>query len=104
MLSAILAVEDYDGCMIAELPTRPAGVICSCYNKWVGTSACRSRASGLHQGCGEMAEWLKAHAWKACIGETLSRVRIPVSPPVTGSELDCFQLPCGDYAPRLREF
>src|SRR5215831_12447065 len=30
---------------------------------------------------GEMAEWLKAHAWKACIGETLSRVRIPLSPP-----------------------
>src|SRR6266478_5364646 len=30
-----------------------------------------------------MAEWLKAHAWKACIGETLSRVRIPVSPPDT---------------------
>src|SRR5438132_1094231 len=28
-----------------------------------------------------MAEWLKAHAWKACIGESLSRVRIPVSPP-----------------------
>src|SRR5579864_8021817 len=32
-----------------------------------------------------MAEWLKAHAWKACIGETLSRVRIPLSPPF------CFQ-------------
>ena len=31
--------------------------------------------------CGEMAEWLKAHAWKACLGETLTRVRIPVSPP-----------------------
>src|SRR5258708_3207175 len=30
---------------------------------------------------GEMAERLKAHAWKACIGETLSRVRIPLSPP-----------------------
>jgi hypothetical protein len=28
-----------------------------------------------------MAEWLKAHAWKACLGETLTRVRIPVSPP-----------------------
>src|ERR1700685_25960 len=28
-----------------------------------------------------MAEWLKAHAWKACIGETLSRFRIPLSPP-----------------------
>ena len=34
---------------------------------------------------GEMAEWLKAHAWKACIGETLSRVRIPLSPPVVKS-------------------
>jgi hypothetical protein len=29
-----------------------------------------------------MAERLKAHAWKACIGETLSRVRIPLSPPL----------------------
>ncbi len=28
---------------------------------------------------GEMAEWLKAHAWKACAGETLPRVRIPLS-------------------------
>ena len=30
-----------------------------------------------------MAEWLKAHAWKACKGETLSWVRIPFSPPVS---------------------
>ena len=30
-----------------------------------------------------MAEWLKAHAWKACKGETLSWVRIPFSPPLT---------------------
>jgi hypothetical protein len=29
-----------------------------------------------------VAEWLKAHAWNACIGETLSRVRIPLSPPL----------------------
>ena len=28
-----------------------------------------------------MAEWFKAHAWKACKGETLSWVRIPFSPP-----------------------
>ena len=28
-----------------------------------------------------MAEWLKAHAWKACLGETLTWVRIPLSPP-----------------------
>ena len=30
---------------------------------------------------GEVAERLKAHAWKACLGETLTRVRIPPSPP-----------------------
>ena len=30
---------------------------------------------------GEMAEWLKAHAWKACLEETLTWVRIPLSPP-----------------------
>src|SRR5437660_6994150 len=30
---------------------------------------------------GAVAEWLKAHAWKACLGETLTWVRIPLSPP-----------------------
>ena len=30
---------------------------------------------------GEMAEWLKAHAWKACIRAIVSWVRIPLSPP-----------------------
>jgi len=34
---------------------------------------------------GEMAEWLKAHAWKACLEETLTWVRIPLSPPVLNS-------------------
>ena len=28
-----------------------------------------------------MAEWLKAHAWKACKEVILSWVRIPFSPP-----------------------
>src|SRR3989338_2538029 len=28
-----------------------------------------------------MSEWLKEHAWKACVGETLPSVRIPLSPP-----------------------
>src|SRR3954452_19039216 len=31
---------------------------------------------------GEMSEWLKEHAWKACVGETLPWVRIPLSPPI----------------------
>ena len=30
----------------------------------------------------EMAEWFKAHAWKVCIRETVSRVRIPLSLPL----------------------
>ena len=30
-----------------------------------------------------MAEWLKAHAWKACVRETVPWVRIPLSPPRT---------------------
>src|SRR5690606_27924045 len=30
---------------------------------------------------GEMAEWLKAHAWNACRRATVSWVRIPLSPP-----------------------
>lgn len=28
-----------------------------------------------------MAEWLKAHAWKACIRSNVSGVRIPPDPP-----------------------
>jgi hypothetical protein len=28
-----------------------------------------------------VAEWLKAHAWKVCLGLNLTRVRIPLSPP-----------------------
>ena len=30
---------------------------------------------------GGVAEWLKAHAWRACIRVTVSRVRIPLPPP-----------------------
>jgi hypothetical protein len=30
---------------------------------------------------GQMAEWLKAHAWNACIRASVSRVRIPLCPP-----------------------
>jgi hypothetical protein len=33
--------------------------------------------------CGEVAEWSKAHAWKVCRRGTVSRVRIPLSPPYT---------------------
>src|SRR5580693_5920923 len=35
----------------------------------------------LRQGCGEVSERFKEHAWKACVGETQPWVRIPPSPP-----------------------
>src|SRR6478672_4137587 len=56
-----------------------------------------------------MSEWLKEHAWKACVGETLPWVRIPLSPPVqyccflrnaAKSSRDNFSPP----SPRLKAF
>ena len=32
---------------------------------------------------GGVAEWLKAHAWKVCMRETVSGVRIPLPPPAS---------------------
>lgn len=40
----------------------------------------------MRRGAGEMAEWLKAHAWKACVRETVPWVRIPLSPPLSSCE------------------
>ena len=55
-------------------------------------------ATGRRKRCGEVAEWLKAHAWNACIRETVSRVRIPFSPP------SCFALRASqDWQARLCE-
>ena len=36
---------------------------------------------GFVRATGEVAEWSKAHAWKVCRRGTVSRVRIPLSPP-----------------------
>jgi hypothetical protein len=41
------------------------------------------RISIVRPSCGEVAEWLKAHAWKVCRRATVSGVRIPLSPPDT---------------------
>ena len=40
----------------------------------------------LNANPGEVSEWLKEHAWKACVGEILPWVQIPPSPPLL-----CFQ-------------
>ena len=74
-------------------------------------SATTSRHSLLLQGSppsgkllihsiGEMSEWLKEHAWKACVGETLPRVRIPLSPPI--NFCCCYALPPSVY-PRCHD-
>ncbi len=42
----------------------------------------RAGAKDCTQNYGEVAEWSKAHAWKVCRRVTVSRVRIPVSPPL----------------------
>src|SRR5579872_1498545 len=42
-----------------------------------------ARAGAVYlAGQGQVAEWLKAHAWKVCNGESRSRVRIPLCPPI----------------------
>jgi hypothetical protein len=38
------------------------------------------RIFAAHNTQGEVSEWLKEHAWKVCIRETVSGVRIPLSP------------------------
>ena len=70
--------ESHLGFSSASSGRDEGGLRGACYS---GTRRPAGAARSAFHECGEMAEWLKAHAWKACIGETLSRVRIPVSPP-----------------------
>src|SRR6476659_3096201 len=53
---------------------------------------------------GEMSEWLKEHAWKACVGETLPWVRIPLSPPpsLAGAHSVSVRVRLSLRAPRVR--
>ena len=48
--------------------------------------------------CGDVAEWSKAHAWKVCRRGTVSRVRIPLCPPLAPAK--AFSRPsCGRIFP-----
>gem|GEM_PF-1422878 len=52
---------------------------------------------------GEVSEWLKEHAWKVCIRESVSRVRIPPSPPYSTKKPELtFRLFCMHSAPTGR--
>ena len=73
----------YRGPTSVEFRPLNAKVIASAPGK--GAGVCDKSAAGRSQTVdfkdGEMSEWLKEHAWKACVGETLPWVRIPLSPP-----------------------
>src|SRR6185503_872399 len=47
-----------------------------------------ARRSAEQQNLGRVAEWFKAHAWKACGVERLSRVRISPRPYTTNRRYD----------------
>src|SRR6185369_16226338 len=53
-------------------PSRPAKAMWRLENR---------RPERHDRAAGEMAEWLKEHAWKACLRETVTWVRIPLPPP-----------------------
>jgi hypothetical protein len=59
----------------------PAGGMSRFCRKIIPQTLEKAVRHGQKDAHGEVAEWLKAHAWKACIRETVSRVRIPLSPP-----------------------
>src|SRR5262245_39288429 len=67
----------------AEPPPRPSldGFRIFLYPPWPQS---RSLVRGYFVPC-RRAEWLKAHAWKACIQETVSWFRIPLAPPTASS-------------------
>ena len=62
--------------------TTVSGQKAFCWNSLAGPcGAGRGRVFPLSL-AGQVAEWLKAHAWKVCNGESRSRVRIPLCPPI----------------------
>src|SRR5690606_679489 len=67
-------------CQKAVDPAPNLGIYRAVSPDWKQESEPR-RANLRQRADGQVAEWLKAHAWNACIGETLSRVRIPLCPP-----------------------
>jgi hypothetical protein len=80
---AIMPCQTDCGDYSAAPPCRSDSVASS--GKWP-TFHARRRAPGGACGVrarryGGVAEWLKAHAWKACLRETVTWVRIPPPPP-----------------------
>src|SRR5882724_2902564 len=62
-------------------PTKMPPTWCTRGTARIGRVVTRSPMTIVRAFSGGVAEWLKALAWKACIRETVSRVRIPPPPP-----------------------
>lgn len=63
--------------------TFPDRTLCTTRTSKPAFPPCAGSASRAKQPRnGQVAEWSKAHAWKVCRRETVSRVRIPVCPPL----------------------
>jgi hypothetical protein len=70
-----------DGEMAEWSKAHPNGIGHSVFHGETRAPLGRSWTAGRTKD-GEMAEWSKAHAWKVCRRVTVSRVRIPLSPPL----------------------
>ena len=58
--------------------------------KYSGPKCGKCKFAALKKG--DLSEWLKEHAWKVCIRETVSRVRIPQSPQENLKSLQIYYL------------
>ena len=66
---------------VAETGQRPPRQLRTVFDCPASLGLKKPRARRHDMGAGQVAEWLKALAWKACIRETVSWVRIPPCPP-----------------------
>ena len=56
-----------------------------------GAGGRKAESTDLGVNTGEVSEWLKEHAWKVCILERVSRVRIPPSPQTKAYQCPAFR-------------
>src|SRR5664279_6488318 len=63
----------------AYIRTRRRGLFGPGPDCWLANPVVHRHELTTHGG---VAEWLKAHAWKACLRETVTWVRIPLPPPM----------------------
>ncbi len=66
---------------------RPAALLFRVREQALARLPAQTLGRRAHAQSGGVAEWLKAHAWKACLRVTVTRVRIPLPPPTAFASL-----------------